>query len=61
MLASALSIVVLSGTLLPALSANALTTYRIAVMLPSTLSNDLPLVRLHFSSPTKVRRASRRS
>jgi peptidoglycan hydrolase-like protein with peptidoglycan-binding domain len=56
MLASALSIVVLGGTLLPTLSANAVTTYRIAVMLPSTLSNNLPLVRLHFSSPTKARR-----
>jgi peptidoglycan hydrolase-like protein with peptidoglycan-binding domain len=56
MLAGALSIVVFSSALLPALSANAVTTYRIAVMLPSTLSSNLPLVRLHFSSPTKARR-----
>ena len=55
MLASALAVVVFSATL-PALSAGAVTTYRIAVMLPSTLSNNLPLVRLHFSSPTKARR-----
>jgi lipoprotein-anchoring transpeptidase ErfK/SrfK len=55
-LASALSLLVFSATLLPAVSADAATTYRIAVMLPSTLSNNLPLVRLHFSSPTKARR-----
>lgn len=55
LLASALSIVIFGATL-PTLSAGAATTYRIAVMLPSTLSNNLPLVRLHFSSPTKATR-----
>ncbi|MCU1363804.1 MAG: hypothetical protein JWM55_1632 [Acidimicrobiaceae bacterium] len=55
-LTGALSITVLAGTLLPTLSAGALTTFHIAVMLPSTLSNNLPLLRLHFSSPTTARR-----
>jgi lipoprotein-anchoring transpeptidase ErfK/SrfK len=50
-------VVVLGATLIPALSgASAITTYRISVMLPFTLSGNLPLVRLHFSSPTKARR-----
>ncbi|MFY9783355.1 MAG: L,D-transpeptidase [Acidimicrobiales bacterium] len=53
---SVLSAVVLGATLTPALSASAVSTYRISVMLPSTLSDNLPLVRLHFSSPTKARR-----
>jgi L,D-transpeptidase catalytic domain len=56
LLGSALSLVLLGSALLPTLSAQAATTYRISVLLPSTLSNNLPLIRLHFSSPTKVRR-----
>ncbi len=55
LLASALPIAVFAATLLPTLSANAVTTYRIAVMLPSTLSDNLPLVRLHFPTPTKAK------
>jgi peptidoglycan hydrolase-like protein with peptidoglycan-binding domain len=54
-LAGALSLVLFSATLIPAVGADAISNYKIAVMLPSTLSNDLPLIRLHFSAPTKVR------
>jgi lipoprotein-anchoring transpeptidase ErfK/SrfK len=48
--------VVLGATLVTPVGAVAATSYRISVLLPSTLSNNLPLLRLHFSSPTKIRR-----
>jgi lipoprotein-anchoring transpeptidase ErfK/SrfK len=48
--------VVLGATLVSPVGAMAATSYRISVLLPSTLSNNLPLLRLHFSSPTKIRR-----
>jgi lipoprotein-anchoring transpeptidase ErfK/SrfK len=54
-LVSTLTMAILGATLISPAGAVAATSYRISVMLPSTLSNDLPLLRLHFSSPTKLR------
>jgi len=45
--------------LAPALSASAISgtsTYVITSNLPTSLSNQLPLLRLHFSAATKVKR-----
>ena len=56
--AIALSIVVLGATLAPALSASAISgtsSYVITSNLPTSLSNQLPLLRLHFSAATKVK------
>jgi peptidoglycan hydrolase-like protein with peptidoglycan-binding domain len=56
--AIALSIVVLGATLAPALSASAVSgtsSYVITSNLPTSLSNQLPLLRLHFSAATKVK------
>ncbi|HVB51519.1 MAG TPA: L,D-transpeptidase family protein [Acidimicrobiales bacterium] len=50
----ALGVVLAGATLLPATSATAATRYRVSVTLPATLSSNLPLLRLHFSAPTKA-------
>jgi peptidoglycan hydrolase-like protein with peptidoglycan-binding domain len=56
--AIALSIAVLGATLAPTLSATAVSgtdSYVITSNLPTSLSNQLPLLRLHFSAATKVK------
>jgi len=56
--AIALSVAVLGATLVPALGASATSgtrSYVITSNMPSSLSNQLPLLRLHFSTATKVR------
>jgi peptidoglycan hydrolase-like protein with peptidoglycan-binding domain len=56
--AIALSTAVLGAALVPALSASATTavnSYVITSNLPTSLSNQLPLLRLHFSAATKVK------
>ena len=48
---------VLAGGLAPVLlssNASALTVYRISTTVPSSLSANLPLLRLHFNAPTKA-------
>ena len=46
----------LSGALIaPLAGATAASSYRISVMVPASLANNLPLLRLHFSAPTKAR------
>jgi lipoprotein-anchoring transpeptidase ErfK/SrfK len=57
-LACALIVVILSSTLVPALGASGASLTRISSVsstLPSSLSANLPLLRLHFSVPTKAR------
>lgn len=56
--AIALSVTVLGAPLAPALGASATSgvrSYVITSNMPSTLSNQLPLLRLHFSEATKVK------
>ena len=53
-LASAVVAVVLTSTMLPSLDASGATTYRVSATFPATLSVNLPLLRLHFSAPTKA-------
>jgi lipoprotein-anchoring transpeptidase ErfK/SrfK len=51
-------VAVLSATLIPALGASAtvsVNSYVITSNLPTSLSNQLPLLRLHFSAATKVK------
>jgi lipoprotein-anchoring transpeptidase ErfK/SrfK len=53
-----LGIVVLSATLVPSLGASAaapVSSYFITSNLPTSLSTQLPLLRLHFSAATKVK------
>jgi lipoprotein-anchoring transpeptidase ErfK/SrfK len=50
----ALGVVLASASLLPAAGASAGTLYRVSVTLPASLSANLPLLRLHFSAPTKA-------
>jgi hypothetical protein len=56
--AIALSVGILSAALVPALQATATTAVRSYVItsnLPTTLSSQLPILRLHFSDATKVK------
>ena len=53
-LASCMAVVIMTSTLLPALDASGATTYRVSATFPATLSVNLPLLRLHFSAPTKA-------
>ena len=54
-LASTLTVVLLGSTLVPSLSASGATMTRVSATLPSTLAANLPVLRLHFSVPTKAR------
>ncbi|HEY5265746.1 MAG TPA: L,D-transpeptidase family protein [Acidimicrobiales bacterium] len=54
-LSLAVGAVVVAGTLLPTFSASASTVFRVSVTLPASLSANLPLLRLHFSAPTKAK------
>lgn len=49
-----LSLATLATSLVPTLNATATTANRVATTLPSSLSSNLPLLRLHFSVPTKA-------
>jgi hypothetical protein len=46
---------VAGASIAPAVGATTITSYRISATVPTTLSAKLPLVRLHFSAPTKAR------
>lgn len=54
-LASCVAVVIMTSTLVPALDASATATYRVSATFPATLSTNLPLLRLHFSAPTRAR------
>lgn len=54
-LALALATVVLSALVAPAVGATAVTAFRISATVPTSLASNLPLLRLHFSAPTKAR------
>jgi peptidoglycan hydrolase-like protein with peptidoglycan-binding domain len=54
-LAGTIGIVLVGSTLVPSLGASAATVTRVAATLPSTLSANLPVLRLHFTVPTKAR------
>lgn len=60
-LVGALTVVLVGSTLLPSLSASgassapSVTLRRVAATLPSTLTANLPVLRLHFTIPTKAR------
>ena len=49
-----LAVVTLVATLMPTLGAMAASTNRVATTLPTSLSSNLPLLRLHFSAPTSA-------
>lgn len=49
-----LAIGVLSATFVPTLSASALTTIAVTGTIPAALSSQLPLLRLHFTSPIRA-------
>lgn len=51
----ALVVVLASAALLPQMSASAATIYKVRATLTSSLSANLPLIRLHFSVPTKAK------
>lgn len=51
-LVGVLAVVTLLATLMPTLGAAALSPIHVATTLPSALSPNLPLLRLHFSAPT---------
>lgn len=53
--AGALAVMLVGSTLVPSLSASGATLIRVAATLPSTLTANLPVLRLHFTVPTKVR------
>lgn len=53
--AGALGVVLVGSTLMPALSASGATLTLVAATLPSTLTANLPVMRLHFRVPTKAR------
>lgn len=54
-LALALAVLPLGTVLAPDAGATAATSYRISVTVPASLADNLPLLRLHFSAPTKAR------
>lgn len=54
-LASCVAVVIMTSTLLPSLDASGAITFRVSATFPATLSVNLPLLRLHFSAPTKAR------
>jgi lipoprotein-anchoring transpeptidase ErfK/SrfK len=45
----------LGALVAPAVGATSVKSYRISVAVPSSLAANLPLLRLHFSQPTKAR------
>src|ERR1019366_5882328 len=51
-----MAVVLLSSTLVPSLSASGVTMTRVSATVPSTLAANLPVLRLHFSVPTKARK-----
>ncbi|HVA70974.1 MAG TPA: L,D-transpeptidase family protein [Acidimicrobiales bacterium] len=53
-IACAVAVVSLTSTILPSLGASGATIYRVSATFPATLSVNLPLLRLHFSAPTKA-------
>lgn len=53
--AGALGVLVVGSALVPVLSASGATISRVAATLPSTLTANLPVLRLHFTAPTKAR------
>jgi hypothetical protein len=52
---SALFVVLASAALVPAVSASGATIYRVQATVSTSLSANLPLLRLHFSVPTKAK------
>ena len=54
-LALALATVLLGALIAPLAGATAASSYRISVTVPTSLANNLPLLRLNFSAPTKAR------
>jgi hypothetical protein len=52
---SALFVVLAGAALIPSVSASAATIYRVRATLSTSLSANLPLLRLHFSVPTKAK------
>ncbi|MHB8380547.1 MAG: L,D-transpeptidase family protein [Acidimicrobiales bacterium] len=53
--AGAVAVMLVGSTLLPSLSASGATLTRVESTLPSTLTAALPVLRLHFTVPTKAR------
>jgi lipoprotein-anchoring transpeptidase ErfK/SrfK len=53
--AGTLALVLVGSTLLPSLGASGATLTRVAATLPSTLTANLPVMRLHFTVATKAR------
>ena len=51
----ALAVVLVGSTLLPSLNASGASLTRVAATLPATLTANLPVLRLHFTVPTKAR------
>ncbi|MGA7833651.1 MAG: L,D-transpeptidase family protein [Acidimicrobiales bacterium] len=51
----AMLIVLAGATLVPSLDASGATTYRVSATLSTSLSANLPLLRLHFSVPTRAK------
>ncbi|HEV7958472.1 MAG TPA: L,D-transpeptidase family protein [Acidimicrobiales bacterium] len=51
----ALFVVLASATLAPSMSASGAVTYRVSATLSTSPSANLPLLRLHFSVPTKAK------
>jgi hypothetical protein len=51
-LMSTVAVALLGATLIPAVNAPATSTFAVKSMVPASLSTNLPLVRLHFGSPT---------
>lgn len=51
----AMVVVLASAALIPAVSASGATIYRVSATLSTSLSSNLPLLRLHFSVPTKAK------
>ena len=54
-LACGLAIALAGWTLVPAVAASGAAPNRVSVTLPSSLAANMPLLRLHFSVPTKAR------
>ncbi|HVA53224.1 MAG TPA: L,D-transpeptidase family protein [Acidimicrobiales bacterium] len=50
-----LGVVLMGASLVPSITASGATLTRVAATLPSTLTANLPVLRLHFSVPTKAR------
>ena len=53
--AGAFAVVLVGSTLVPSLSASGATLTRVSATLPSSLTANLPVLRLHFTVPTKAR------